>query len=107
MFKERYYAAALFVTWVYAGLMPGWCDVKNIFIRVDPVGMVNHCVVVGCTNYVGKKQGLRFYRLPSEKEAERRPNGQLPFGGKGGNHPNTPVFVTSTLFQVSSVLLLH
>ena len=34
--------------------------------------MVNHCVVVGCTNYVGKKPGLRFYRFPSEREPERR-----------------------------------
>ena len=26
--------------------------------------MVNKCCVVGCTNYVGKAKGLRFYRLP-------------------------------------------
>ena len=34
--------------------------------------MVNHCVVVGCTNQVGKKPGLSFYRFPSEKEGNRR-----------------------------------
>ena len=34
--------------------------------------MVNHCVVVGCTNYVGKKPGLRFYRFPADREFERR-----------------------------------
>ena len=34
--------------------------------------MVTHCVVVGCTNQVGKKPGLSFYRFPSEKEGNRR-----------------------------------
>ena len=34
--------------------------------------MVNHCVVVGCTNYVGNIPGLRFYRFLSEHEPERR-----------------------------------
>ena len=32
--------------------------------------MVNNCCVVGCTNYVGKKPGLRFYSFPSD--AQRR-----------------------------------
>ena len=26
--------------------------------------MVNNCCVCGCTNYVGKKPGLRFFRFP-------------------------------------------
>ena len=26
--------------------------------------MVNHCSVVGCSNRVGKKEGLSFYRFP-------------------------------------------
>ena len=32
--------------------------------------MVNNCCIVGCTNYVGKKPGLRFYSFPSDT-AER------------------------------------
>ena len=34
--------------------------------------MVNHCVVVGCTNCVRNKPGLRFYLFLSEGEPERR-----------------------------------
>ena len=34
--------------------------------------MVVHCVVVGCTNYFGKKPGLRFFRFPSERCSEKR-----------------------------------
>ena len=26
--------------------------------------MVNNCCVCGCTNYVGKKPGIRFFRFP-------------------------------------------
>ena len=28
------------------------------------VAMVKNCCVVGCKNYVGKKQNLRFFRFP-------------------------------------------
>ena len=38
----------------------------------SPCAMMNHCVVVGCTNYVGKKPRLRFYRFASEREPDRR-----------------------------------
>ena len=31
---------------------------------LDTAGMVNNCCVCGCTNYVGKKPGLRFFRFP-------------------------------------------
>lgn len=34
--------------------------------------MVNHCVVVGCMNYVGKKPGLCFYQFLADREFERR-----------------------------------
>ena len=27
-------------------------------------GMVNNCVAFGCKNYVGKKEGLSFFRFP-------------------------------------------
>ena len=33
---------------------------------------MNHCVVVGCNNYVGKKPGLRFFRFPSYQIVEKR-----------------------------------
>ena len=36
--------------------------------------MVNNCCIVGCTNYVGKKPGLRFYSFPSDT-AEREMGG--------------------------------
>ena len=26
--------------------------------------MVNNCLAFGCKNYVGKKEGLRFFRFP-------------------------------------------
>ena len=35
--------------------------------------MVNNCCVCGCTNYVGKKPGLRFFRFPlADKERCKR-----------------------------------
>ena len=34
--------------------------------------MVNHCVVVGCSNYVGKKPRLHFSRFPSDRFVEKR-----------------------------------
>ena len=34
--------------------------------------MVNNCCVVGCTNYVGKKPGLRFYSFPSDTQRREK-----------------------------------
>ena len=41
--------------------------------------MVNYCCVVGCTNRVGKKVGLRFFRFPlREKERCARWTAAVP-----------------------------
>ena len=66
--------------------------------------MVNHCVVVGCTNQVGKKPGLSFHRFPSEKEGNRREDGQLLSEGKNGSLLNTLAYVMNILFQVNIYL---
>ena len=34
--------------------------------------MVNNCCVVGCTNYVGKKPGLRFYSFPADTQRREK-----------------------------------
>ena len=33
---------------------------------------MNNCCVVGCTNYVGKASGLRFYRFPMADEVKQQ-----------------------------------
>ena len=33
-------------------------------LKRESRSMVNHCSIVGCSNRVGKKEGLSFYRFP-------------------------------------------
>ena len=39
-------------------------DVSRHWTVCWTAGMVNNCCVCGCTIYVGKKPGLRFFRFP-------------------------------------------
>ena len=44
-----------------------WRHIKQV------LKMPKNCCVVGCTNYLGKKKGLRFFRFPlSNKERLRK-----------------------------------
>ena len=36
----------------------------ELVANVVTTAMVNNCCVCGCKNYVGKRQGLRFFRFP-------------------------------------------
>ena len=38
-------------------------------VETSILAMVNNCCVCGCTNYVGKKPGLRFFRFPLSDKA--------------------------------------
>ena len=68
--------------------------------------MVVHCVVVGCTNYFGKKPGLCFFRFPSESCSEKRAKWiaavrrERWIPGKSAR-----IFVVCISYQVSTVLV--
>ena len=46
---------------------------RTINLGIMSIGdMEIHCVVVGCSNYIGKKPGFRFSRFPSNRFVEKR-----------------------------------
>ena len=53
---------------------------RCIAIKHRRAKMVNNCCAVGCTNYVEKANGLRFYRLPMADRGRAAKSGSCAQG---------------------------
>jgi hypothetical protein len=73
-----------------------WAEtLRYTLIPVDKnIAMPKNCCVVKCSNWMGKKEGLRFPRFPANHDKERCRGGQLQPGAKTGNQEKAPEYAT-------------
>ena len=80
------------------------CILKNTGDRRllrSPCAMVNHCVVVGCTNYAWERNlGCVFIVSRVSVSLRGDAGGRWQYGGRTGRRENTRASVESTSLQV-------